>query len=630
MSPRLTLPAILLALLAAPARAHDLANYEEDVKPILNASCSCHLNAVVSGVELTTFESILASRGEQYGGPIVLSGDPDASPLIDKIANDAPRHGLREPQGAPPLTDPEIALIRRWVFEGARKAHHPFHGDSNADDRLNLTDAVFTLNFLFVAGPRPRCDSLADANADGEVNLTDAVFVLNFLFLGGPEPRELTEAEDDACRQANELSFASIQEKVFKATGCASFSCHSPERHRAGLDLSTAETSYAGLVGVQPENARALAKGVLLVDPGKPESSFLLTKLQVPGPGEGTRMPANSREPLSAAMIGGIREWILAGAPNGPVAGVPDIVEEAPPPIGQIPVPPPPENGIQLHLQPFSIGPRAEREIFFFFETPFAGLAEDPIIERIDIHMSDESHHFIIYEWVGGGRPPAGLRPLEGVVDVLGTHRFLLGAQQAYFSQSFPPGVGLKMSRNASLDLNSHYLNLNSSQTLLGEVYVNIYFADPGEVTTLVKPIFDINPFINVPPHQTVTTKFAFPGFTSTQQDPAIGSAGKVTRETHIYGLSSHMHRHGRRFSVFLIEQGRDVNPPQMIYDNLDWDDPRYQVFDPPLVLKPGQGLRHETTHTYDDPPSDNAPPLRFAETSEDEMAILLGFYAIK
>ena len=51
--------------------------------------------------------------------------------------------------------------------------------------------------------------------------------------------------------------------------------------------------------------------------------------------------------------------------------------------------------------------------------------------------------------------------------------------------------------------------------------------------------------------------------------------------------------------------------------------------FDPPLVLKPGQGLRYETTHTYDDPPSDNAPPLTFAETSEDEMAILLGFYAI-
>jgi hypothetical protein len=47
-------------------------------------------------------------------------------------------------------------------------------------------------------------------------------------------------------------------------------------------------------------------------------------------------------------------------------------------------------------------------------------------------------------------------------------------------------------------------------------------------------------------------------------------------------------------------------------------------------VLSPGQGIRFETTHAYDDPPSDSSPPLTFGPTSEDEMAILLGFYAVK
>ena len=65
------------------------------------------------------------------------------------------------------------------------------------------------------------------------------------------------------------------------------------------------------------------------------------------------------------------------------------------------------------------------------------------------------------------------------------------------------------------------------------------------------------------------------------------------------------------------------------MYENLDWDDPSFDIFGPPLVLKPGQGLRYETTHTYDDPPSPTAPALRFGVTSEDEMAILLGFYAV-
>ena len=48
----------------------------------------------------------------------------------------------------------------------------------------------------------------------------------------------------------------------------------------------------------------------------------------------------------------------------------------------------------------------------------------------------------------------------------------------------------------------------------------------------------------------------------------------------------------------------------------------------PPLVLLPGQGLRYWATHSYDDAPSENSPPLRFGLTSEDEMAILLGFHA--
>jgi hypothetical protein len=333
---------------------------------------------------------------------------------------------------------------------------------------------------------------------------------------------------------------------------------------------------------------------------------------------------------LSEATVNAFREWILAGAPlEGTIPGVPDITDEPPPPIDRIPRPPVPENGIQLHLPPFAIGPGREREIFYFLDQPLAALPADVLVQRIDIHMSEHSHHFVLYEWHGASKPPPGIRNIAGVTDIVNEHRFVLGSQQSFFSLVFPAGVGLRFARGQSFDLNSHYLNLNGEQVLMGEVYINIFFAPPDSITTFVKPLFEINPNINVPPNQTRTTVASFPGFTSAQQDPALGSGGRVLRTTHIYSLSSHMHRHGTHFSAFLIENGRDVTPPRRVYDNPDWDDPAYELFNPPLVLQPGQGLRFETTHTYDDPPSPSAPPLRFGITSEDEMAILLGYYAI-
>jgi hypothetical protein len=61
-------------------------------------------------------------------------------------------------------------------------------GDSNEDDELNLTDAVFTLNYLFNNGVEPYCLDASDTNDDGIVDVTDGVYLLGFLFLGGPEP----------------------------------------------------------------------------------------------------------------------------------------------------------------------------------------------------------------------------------------------------------------------------------------------------------------------------------------------------------------------------------------------------------------------------------------------------------
>jgi hypothetical protein len=60
--------------------------------------------------------------------------------------------------------------------------------DVNDDQILNLTDALFILNYLFLSGPTPSCMDAADTNDDGLHNLTDGVFLLTHLFLNGPPP----------------------------------------------------------------------------------------------------------------------------------------------------------------------------------------------------------------------------------------------------------------------------------------------------------------------------------------------------------------------------------------------------------------------------------------------------------
>jgi hypothetical protein len=61
-------------------------------------------------------------------------------------------------------------------------------GDANGDGQVNLADAVYIVNYLFIGGPEPL--EAGDANCDGEVDLADAVYLVNYLFIGGPPPCE--------------------------------------------------------------------------------------------------------------------------------------------------------------------------------------------------------------------------------------------------------------------------------------------------------------------------------------------------------------------------------------------------------------------------------------------------------
>jgi hypothetical protein len=64
-------------------------------------------------------------------------------------------------------------------------------GDANNDGTVNTSDAVWTINYIFLTGSPPPQPVLAcgDANGDGTVNTSDAVWTINYIFLtGSPSP----------------------------------------------------------------------------------------------------------------------------------------------------------------------------------------------------------------------------------------------------------------------------------------------------------------------------------------------------------------------------------------------------------------------------------------------------------
>jgi len=95
--------------------------FSTEVLNIFNASCGgsgCHINAVKNGVNLTTYSTVMSSRGTKYNSLIVLAGNAAGSPLINKLGSN-PAFGVRMPDGKPALSSTQIATISRWINEGA-------------------------------------------------------------------------------------------------------------------------------------------------------------------------------------------------------------------------------------------------------------------------------------------------------------------------------------------------------------------------------------------------------------------------------------------------------------------------------------------------------------------------------
>ena len=500
----------------------------------------------------------------------------------------------------------------------------PFAEDVNADGIVNIQDLV-----LVAAAFESGADPNEDVNNDENVDILDLVRVASQF---GETAKEDTSTYHD------------IQHYIFEKS-CVNTACHGAPANAGGLNLAY-ENSYQNLVGQTPKNPFAAAAGLKLVDPSNPDNSFIITKLMGPVEKElGARMPFAAGH-LHDGKIEALRQWITAGAPrNTQIAGIGDLaVLRDPEETFAAPAPPPPGEGYQFHLPPFKI--EAGKELEVFYATQIKDENGDPLqgdifVNGFDIFYPTGSHHFILYRVTRLGLLPRRNILEKGVVPGIGVnpedtfrvvdtenpedmgHLALLdrlpiiGSQRAETEIRFPEGVAMRIAGDTVFDMNSHYVNLLGTDTIIGETYVNLWTLPPEAVKYEAKGLAASNRDINVPPG---TTRMI-------EGEWRVSDALRLLRlqgypdvtELNVFQVTSHMHRHGELFEVFRI------STDELLHKSVAYDNAPLNQFNPPLKLTVGDGLRFECTHSN----FDKEEPIRYGVTSEDEMAIMFGFYYI-
>jgi len=114
---------------SGPGDLPDEVSYNFDIRPILSDKCSaCHgpdANKRKAGLRLDQPESAFAALKEHPGAHALVAGRPDLSQVFLRIAS-KDTESIMPPASSnlPSLTPHEIALVEKWIKQGARYEKH--------------------------------------------------------------------------------------------------------------------------------------------------------------------------------------------------------------------------------------------------------------------------------------------------------------------------------------------------------------------------------------------------------------------------------------------------------------------------------------------------------------------------
>jgi len=432
---------------------------------------------------------------------------------------------------------------------------------------------------------------------------------------GLPNTEPNTEPNAGACDAGRSFdgTFAGIQEVIFERHGCTAEQCHGSAA-QGGLELSSA-VAYANLVEVDSQGS-TLAR----ILPGDHRRSFLWLKLaakldpdsfEVSGAPMPSGLPAVSEDDLEL-----LRLWIYGGAPeHETVLGTADYLDACLPPAEPVTIaplpPPPPGEGVQFVMPPWTLPAGSEHEVCFasyydvsdqipaefldesgsFFYTDTSELRQDPqshhlILDYAFVPIDDIRHpSFGAWTCKGGATDGAPCEPLDldscgdglcatepqrtfGCLDygpVGGgpgvSYEPIGGAQEAQSRVDLYPGVYGQVPVRGILYWNSHAFNLTASDHRMNG-RLNFMFAKDRVYPAV--GIFDLSALFA--PNAAPFTKEV------ECNDHVLPQGARL------YSLTSHTHKRGELFWIDLADGTR-------LYENTLYNDPIEQRFDPPLAF---------------------------------------------
>ena len=233
------------------------------------------------------------------------------------------------------------------------------------------------------------------------------------------------------------------------------------------------------------------------------------------------------------------------------------------------------------------------------------GNADAIDVTKMHTTLAAGSHHMIFYisSDTTENPTPTPCQPFQGIVQ---------GTKPLFIAESpdsvliFPQGVAYSLPANTMYRLEAHYINTTGA-VLHGMGTVEIYKnTDPQTITDHANLMFMGNANISIPPdsaeHSVGPTYHAIP-------------AG-----TKLFGLTTHEHHLGSDAFVTYSTSASDSGT--MLLDNPDWNNPQLALFDPPLTVEAGHGLRFVCKYI-----NDTGQTVNFGESANEEMCFIWTYY---
>lgn len=374
---------------------------------------------------------------------------------------------------------------------------------------------------------------------------------------------------------------------------CSFDACHGGPNPKNGLDLTTLDASYAGLVDTSTK-----AGDSVRVKPGDAAGSQLVRTLRG-AVGEVRQMPLGFT--LSEDAIGQVEAWIAAGAPKGDAGDVTDvepITPEANEELKPEDLPPPmPSEGFQMGID--TVAPAGE-EIWkcWVGDLPTTGLTS---INRVESIQTRGVHHMDIMALGLLGLPiEPGMHDCQDLYDahaeMMERGIFLFASQNETETLQLPEGIAAGLPGGLQIMVEMHYVNPTPRDV---DVFsrINAYTIPSAEVTGQIWGWAVRDSDIAIPPQTERHIEW---------------TRCVMNKDIDMLILSTHTHQLAELADVYLFDGERTG---EKLYENWDWHAPQLLQFDPPMTIPAGTGFEFRCHYRN---PTDTEVNWGFG--AEDEM----------